>query len=108
MSAGNRRGRVRGARSELFVRVLVKKWTRSAVAPRARGPYPAGLELALGKANRWRAGRAVRASPSVRGFRAQALAHRTRPPPDKIRPGTLAGGITRRDHGASGPHQPPR
>src|SRR5450755_3056168 len=50
MSAGNRRGRVRALEASfLWARVLVKKWTRSAVGQRARGPCPAGLELALGE-----------------------------------------------------------
>src|SRR5450755_3647694 len=50
MSAGNRRGRVRALEASfLWALVLVKKWTRSAVAARARGPCPAGLELALGQ-----------------------------------------------------------
>jgi hypothetical protein len=50
MSAGNRRGGVRALEASfLWARVLVKKWTRSAVAQRARGPCPAGLELALGQ-----------------------------------------------------------
>jgi hypothetical protein len=48
MSAGNRRGRVRALEASfLWTRILVKKWTRSAVAQRARGPCPAGPELAL-------------------------------------------------------------
>src|SRR5450755_3668227 len=53
MSAGNRRGRVRALEASfLWARVLVKKWTRSAVAQRARGRCPAGLELALGQGER--------------------------------------------------------
>src|SRR5450755_3357449 len=70
MSAGNRGVVfVPLEASFLWARVLVKKWTRSAVAPRARGPCPAATRQAV--------------------------------------PRTLGGGTTRRDHGASGPHQPP-
>jgi hypothetical protein len=53
MSAGNRRGCVRALEASfLWARLLVKKWTRSAVAQRGRGPCPAGLELALGQGER--------------------------------------------------------
>jgi hypothetical protein len=50
MSAGNRRVLfVPLAASFLWARILVKKWTRSAAAQRARRPCPAGLKLALGQ-----------------------------------------------------------
>jgi hypothetical protein len=50
MSAGNRRVLfVPLPASFLWARILVKKWTRSAAAQRARRPCPAGLKLALGQ-----------------------------------------------------------
>src|SRR5450755_554645 len=108
MSAGNRRGRVRAARSELFVGAgtceevdkirgrsarsrSVPGRTRTRVWPRRTGREPVerfALRRVCGD------------------FKAPAPAHRTRPPPDKRPPGTLGGGTTRRDHGARGPHQP--
>jgi hypothetical protein len=108
MSAGNRRGRVRAARSELFVGAgtceevdkirgrsarsrSVPGRTRTRAWPRRTGREPVE-RFALRRVSG--------------GFKAPAPAHRTRPSPDKRRPGTPGGGTTRRDHGASGPHQP--
>ena len=77
--------------SFLWARVLVKKWTRSAAAQRARGPCPDVLELAPGQREQVespveRFG--PRRAPGVSKRRRQR--HRPRPPPDKCRERSVA------------------
>ena len=110
MSAGNRRVLfVPLPASFLWARILVKKWTRSAAAQRARRPCPAGLKLALGQGEHVASrssGSRFAESPGAQGPGGST----PDPPatPHKECPGTLRGGITHRDHSASaGRPRPP-